>query len=88
MQCIIKQSGKPSNQTRTGFTTNAGVEGTADLTKELLLFKNIFNLFLERGEGKEKKRERNINVRLPLVCPLLGDLTCNPGMRSDWESNW
>ena len=29
-------------------------------------------LFLERGEGKEKERERNINEWLPLACPLLG----------------
>ena len=29
-------------------------------------------LFLERGEKRENKRERNINVWLPLVCPLLG----------------
>ena len=35
-----------------------------------VIFKNI--LFLERGEGKEKERERNISVRLLLVCPLLG----------------
>ena len=27
-------------------------------------------LFLERGEGKDKKRERNINVSLPLTCHL------------------
>ena len=32
----------------------------------------IFYLFLERGEGREKKRERNINVWLPLTRPLLG----------------
>ena len=32
----------------------------------------IFNLFLERGEGREKERERNINVWLPLMHPLLG----------------
>ena len=25
-----------------------------------------------RGEGREEDRERNINVWLPLVCPLLG----------------
>ena len=60
MQCIIKQSGKPSNQTRTGFTTNAGVEGTADLTKELLLFKNIFKfIFRERGREGEKEGEKH-----------------------------
>ena len=29
-------------------------------------------LFLERGEGREKERERNINVWLPLAHPLLG----------------
>ena len=38
--------------------------------------KNIFTdfiyLFLERREGREKQRERNINVWLPLTCPLLG----------------
>ena len=29
-------------------------------------------LFLEKGEGKEQERERNINVWLPLMRPLLG----------------
>ena len=29
-------------------------------------------LFLERGEGREKERERNINVWLPVTHPLLG----------------
>ena len=29
-------------------------------------------LFLDRGEGNKEERERNINVWLPLVCPLLG----------------
>ena len=29
-------------------------------------------LFLVRGEGMEKERERNINVWLPLMHPLLG----------------
>ena len=28
--------------------------------------------FWERGEEKEKERERNIHVWLPLTCPLLG----------------
>ena len=30
------------------------------------------SLFLERGEGRRKERERNINVWLPLKHPLLG----------------
>ena len=29
-------------------------------------------LFLERGEGREKERERNTIVWLSLVCPVLG----------------
>lgn len=36
------------------------------------LFKTDFILFLERGEGKEKGKVRNINVWLPPSCPLLG----------------
>ena len=50
----------------------------------LLLFFNAhpyflrFYLFLER-EGKEKERDRNINVWLLLTCPPTGDLACNPG---------
>ena len=40
------------------------------------------------GEGREKEREKNINVWLLLVChPLTGDLTRNPGMCPDWELN-
>ena len=36
-------------------------------------FKKDFTyLFLDRGEGREKERDRNINVWLPLACPLLG----------------
>ena len=34
-------------------------------------FKKIIYLFLERGEGREKVRERNINVWLPLAHPLV-----------------
>ena len=32
----------------------------------------FFSLLLEREEGREKERERNINVWLTLACPLLG----------------
>ena len=34
------------------------------------IFKDFVYLFLNRGEGR--KRERNINVWLPLTRPLLG----------------
>ena len=37
-----------------------------------LFFKDFIYLFLERGEGREKDREGNISVWLPLTCPLLG----------------
>ena len=36
------------------------------------LFLKVFYLFLDRGERREKKRERNINMWLPLTCILLG----------------
>ena len=36
-----------------------------------LFFKDFTYIFLEMGKGG-RKRERNINVRLPLVLPLLG----------------
>ena len=38
----------------------------------IFFLKILFHLFLERGEGREKERERNINMWLPLACPLLG----------------
>ena len=37
-----------------------------------LFLKDFIYLFLEREEGREKERERNINVCLPLTWPLLG----------------
>ena len=40
-------------------------------TKDIITFKKIFYLFLERGEGREKER-RETSVWLPLSCPLLG----------------
>ena len=44
-------------------------------------------LFLDRGEGWEKEKERHFNVWLPLEHPLLGPWPANPGMCPDWESN-
>ena len=34
--------------------------------------KSLFYLFLDRGEGRDKERERNLNVWLPLMHPQLG----------------
>ena len=54
----------------------------------LIFFKDFIYLFLERVEGKEKERERNINVWLPPTCPPTDlSLAHNPGMCPDWESN-
>ena len=39
---------------------------------EYALKKKILFIFIDRREGKEKERERNINVWLLLGCPLLG----------------
>ena len=49
--------------------------------------KKIIYLSLERGEWREKERDRNLNVWLPLTWPTLGDLAHNPGMCPDQESN-
>ena len=47
--------------------------GGGGLDKILFIsFKDFIYLFLDKGEGREKKRERNIKVWLPLMCPLLG----------------
>ena len=35
-------------------------------------FKDFIYLFLERGEGMEKEKERNISVWLPLMHPQTG----------------
>ena len=45
---------------------------TTNSNFSLFFFKDCIYLFLERGGGKEKERERNINVWFPLMCPLLG----------------
>ena len=46
-------------------------------TLALLLYfqyflKDFISLFFDRGEGREKERERNINVWLPLMRPQVG----------------
>ena len=38
----------------------------------LIFLKDFIYLFLEKGGGREKKRERNINVWLPVAYPQLG----------------
>ena len=53
------------------------------------MFKRLY-LFLERGEGKEKERDRNINVWLLFTCspPLqLGTWPATQACAIDWESH-
>ena len=38
----------------------------------LFFLKDFIYLFLDRGEGREKERERNINVWFPVAHLLLG----------------
>ena len=45
-------------------------------------------LFLERGDGEETERERNIDVWLVASCVTpTGYLACNTGMCPHWELN-
>ena len=56
------------------------------------VFKDFIYLFLERGERKDKERDRNINVReihqsVASRTPPTEDLAQNPRMCSDQEPN-
>ena len=53
----------------------------------LIFLKDFIYLFLERGEGREKEKDRNSNVWLPLVCPLLGTWPPTQACALDWELN-
>ena len=52
----------------------------------IYILKDFIYLFLERGERREKERERNINVWLPLMRPLLG--TWPATQASTLTGNW
>ena len=54
-----------------------------------LIFKNYLCIYLllEKGEGREKERERNITVWLPLMCLQLGTWPATQACALDWESN-
>ena len=52
----------------------------------MFFFKYFIYLFLDKGEGREKERKRNLNVAASHTPPT-GDLAHSPGMCPDWESN-
>ena len=59
----------------------------------VIFLKDFPYSLLEKGEGREKKRERNINVReihgsVASSTPPTGDLACNPDTYPNWELNW
>ena len=61
------------------FTSNTSVclswtiASSVNINLMLLIFlKDFVYFFLQRGERREEKRERNIIIWLPLVCPHLG----------------
>ena len=54
-----------------------------------IFFKDFIDLFLERGEMRERQKqqcERETLISCPLQAPQLGE-TCNPGMCPDQESS-
>ena len=52
-------------------------------------FLNFIYLFLDRGEGREKEREGNINVWLPLTRPVIEDLARHVPWRGiELETLW
>ena len=48
--------------------------------------KDFIYVFLERGEGTEKERQKHQCV-VASCTPPTGDLAHNPGVCPDWESN-
>ena len=64
------------------FCTSHAISGP-----KFIFFKDFY-VFIFKREGKgRRKRERNINVWLPLTLLQLGNLAHNPGLCLDWESN-
>ena len=60
------------------------MSGDVEGTHAIFFFEDFIYLFLERGEGREKARERNTDMRS--AAPTR-DLAHNSGMCPDLESN-
>ena len=50
--------------------------------------RNMYKLHMDKAKGREKERDKNINVWLPLAQPPTENLGPNPSMCSGWESKW
>ena len=75
---------------RNSFHQKAKTKKTSKLN--LKMKTKILNVLLERGEGRKKERERNIDVQeihlsFASHTPQTGDLAHNPGLCADWELN-
>ena len=57
------------------------------LVSSFLFLINILFIYFQRGEGREKERQRNINVWLPLVRPLLRTWPTTQACTLGWELN-
>ena len=57
---------------RSSFTTTVRNVSFTDLTFSLFFKRFYLFIFLERGDGKEKERERNISMWLPPKHPPSG----------------
>ena len=60
---------------------------TDSLSIFLSLPEDMLTDFREKGREGEREREGNINVWLPLVCPLLGTWPATEACALTWESN-
>ena len=62
---------------------------SVNVTKKIFTFfcKDFIYLVLERREGREKERERNISVWLLLMCPPLGTWPATQACATEWELN-
>ena len=62
------------------------METASNIIRHFFLFKDSNYFFRERGREGEREGKKHQCVVVSRVPPT-GDLTCNPGIGPDWESN-
>ena len=55
--------------------------------QNIIFYVKVLFIFLERGEGREKKEGEKHQCVVSSYAPPNGDLACNPGMCPGWELN-